>query len=66
MKFVVLRRRLAKQRAVDPAVAGFLDVELDRAISRAAEAYNASPRSGLKMWLNALVIEKNRRTMRRK
>ena len=66
MKLVVLRCRLAKQRAVDPAVAGFLDVDLDRAISRAAAAYNASPRSGLKKWLNALVTEKNRRALRRR
>jgi len=65
MRAAVLVRRLAKQRSVDPAVARFPDEELDRAIARAAEAYNASPRSGLKKWLIALTAEKNRRTMRR-
>jgi hypothetical protein len=65
MFVVKLRRRLAKQRSVDPAVTAFLDDELERAIARAADALKASPRSGLRKWLSALTAEKDRRAMRR-
>jgi len=63
------RSRVASMRKMvtnrDPAIAGMLDEELDRAIERAAIAFHASPRSGLRKWLAALTREKDRRRSRR-
>ena len=62
---VMLRRLRKQQRGVEPRITALPDHELDRALERAAETYNLSPRSGLKKFLNALIAEKDRRAVRR-
>ena len=61
----LLRRIRARNGGADPAVAGMLDHEIDRAIERTAEALRATPRSGLRAWLSALTEEKSQRALRR-
>jgi hypothetical protein len=61
MRFTILKRRLSKQRTVDPAVSALSDTELESRIRLAAESLRHSPRSGVRRWLLELVHEKNRR-----
>jgi hypothetical protein len=63
MRLTILKRRLAKQRTVDPAVAALSDGELESRIRLAAESLRQSPRSSLRRWLQELVREKDRRGM---
>lgn len=62
----LVRKRQVQRRHQDPATAGLLDSEIDRAIQRARDALNQNPRAnGIKKWLRALVAEKDQRTRRR-
>ena len=63
----MVRKRQMQRRHQDPATAGLLDDEIDRAIQRARDALNQDPRAnGIKRWLRALVAEKDQRTVRRR
>ena len=61
----MIRKRKWQAKNQDPATAGFLDAELDRAIEHARDALNVSPRASIRRWLKALVIEKDLRVRRR-
>ena len=63
----MVRKRQMQRKHQDPATAGLLDEEIDRAIQRARDALNQDPRAnGVKRWLRALVAEKDQRTVRRR
>ena len=63
----MVRKRQMQRRHQDPATAGLLDDEIDRAIQRARDTLNQDPRAnGVKRWLRALVAEKDQRTVRRR
>jgi hypothetical protein len=49
----------------DPAVAGFTDAGIDRAIERAQQRMQEDPHTGLRRWLLALKREKYRRNSQR-
>ena len=49
----------------DPTISALLDDQLDESIRHAADALHATPRSGPRKWLVALIAEKNRRARRR-
>jgi hypothetical protein len=67
MRGALLIKRLAKkEQGIEPWIAALIPEDLERAISRAAEAYNSSRRSGTKRFLVMLVAEKNRRAARRR
>jgi hypothetical protein len=58
---MAIRRRMEQ----DPAVAGFTDAEIDRAIERAQQRMQEDPHTGLRRWLLALKREKYRRNSQR-
>jgi hypothetical protein len=63
----MVRKRQMQRRHQDPATAGLLDDEIDRAIQRARDTLNQDPRAkGIKVWLRALVAEKDSRMRRRR
>jgi len=61
----MVRKRRWQMKHQDPATAGLLDSEIDRAIEAARKSLDESPRASIRRWLRALVIEKDLRARRR-
>ena len=63
----MVRKRQMQKKYQDPATTGLSNEEIDQGIQRARDALNQDPRAnGIKRWLRALVVEKDRRAMRRR
>jgi len=56
-----MRKRQAKRHGT---VANFSNAEIARAIERAQQRLQEDPHAGLRQWLAALIMERDRRTRR--